>query len=313
MDATPGDRLLRVSIKHNAMRYFLIIGFILTVFCAKSQEVYVPTPQMRYPEHKIAYKPCRLTAFYRYEFYADTLRNGHFYDRYALDVGDNMTYFYSLYAAKCDSIAYQGRLTKDDRGVPMRNWMQVDQRENYEDYLVNYPSQGELTALILIAGRDYEYTESLPQHQWVVSPNDTLQIAGYTCWKATTRFRGREWTAWYAPELPLPYGPWKLVGLPGLIMKAYDDQKFFDFTLEEIHTYTNKERYIYIYDSKKNKAQKSTRKTISKLMELRWKDPVGLVMSTTGLKIISISNTASMELKSGDTQYCPIPELELDR
>jgi hypothetical protein len=40
------------------------------------------------------------------------------------------------------------------------------------------------------------------------------------CKKATTNFRGRYWEAWYTEEIPIGQGPWKLCGLPGMILKA---------------------------------------------------------------------------------------------
>lgn len=45
-------------------------------------------------------------------------------------------------------------------------------------------------------------------------------IAGMECRKARANFRGREWIVWYAQDIPYSAGPWKLGGLPGLILKA---------------------------------------------------------------------------------------------
>lgn len=64
---------------------------------------------------------------------------------------------------------------------------------------------------------------------WVPAEGDTV-ICNYPCKKATTKFRGRTWTAWYALDLPFNDGPWKLHGLPGLILSAHDADGLFRFT-----------------------------------------------------------------------------------
>ncbi len=63
------------------------------------------------------------------------------------------------------------------------------------------------------------YTDSTARFDWTLE-DETMTVCGYTCRKATARFRGRTWTAWYAEELPVNAGPWKLYGLPGLILRA---------------------------------------------------------------------------------------------
>lgn len=63
---------------------------------------------------------------------------------------------------------------------------------------------------------------------WKIVP-DTLNIAGIRCQKAIARFKGRNWIAWFDPEIPLASGPWKLNGLPGIILEAYDDKKEVQF------------------------------------------------------------------------------------
>lgn len=63
------------------------------------------------------------------------------------------------------------------------------------------------------------YTEPLGEIVWEVS-DSTKTVLGYDCVMATANYHGRDWTAWFTPDIPLQEGPWKLAGLPGLILEA---------------------------------------------------------------------------------------------
>lgn len=66
-----------------------------------------------------------------------------------------------------------------------------------------------------------EYEEPIPSFDWHFT-EQVDEICGYDCFSATTDFRGRTWTVWYAPEIPVNSGPWKFSGLPGLVLRAHD-------------------------------------------------------------------------------------------
>ena len=63
------------------------------------------------------------------------------------------------------------------------------------------------------------YEEPVARLDWNIN-DSTRIILGYECIMATADYHGRKWIAWFAPEIPLQNGPWKLDGLPGLILEA---------------------------------------------------------------------------------------------
>ncbi len=61
--------------------------------------------------------------------------------------------------------------------------------------------------------------------------DSTKLVAGYTSEMATAHLYGRDWVIYYTTEIPLPYGPWKINGLPGLVTEAYSTDRAYKFTL----------------------------------------------------------------------------------
>jgi len=79
----------------------------------------------------------------------------------------------------------------------------------------------------------YLVHETLPVLNWKIT-SDTASFSGLACQKATTHFKGRDYTAWFCSDLPYRAGPWKLNGLPGLIVEAYDAKKDVVFKFDGI-------------------------------------------------------------------------------
>lgn len=66
--------------------------------------------------------------------------------------------------------------------------------------------------------------------QWKIY-NENAKILNYKVNKATTKFGGRIWTAWYSNVLSFTDGPYKFNGLPGLILKISDDSQNHQYEL----------------------------------------------------------------------------------
>lgn len=72
-----------------------------------------------------------------------------------------------------------------------------------------------------ILNQFYRIKEPLAQIDWEIT-SETKEIGGFSTKKATATFRGRKYEAWFCEDIPLQAGPWKLQGLPGLILEAKD-------------------------------------------------------------------------------------------
>lgn len=73
----------------------------------------------------------------------------------------------------------------------------------------------------------------MPFQNWTLI-DSSKKIGKFNCQKATTVFRGRIYEAWYTLEVPIANGPWKLHGLPGLILESQTRDKFFTCTFVSI-------------------------------------------------------------------------------
>ncbi|MEE1021773.1 MAG: GLPGLI family protein [Muribaculaceae bacterium] len=116
----------------------------------------------------------------------------------------------------------------------------------------NYPA-GRLTHTEKICQDWFRYEEDMPQLDWELT-DSVINVLGYECQGARCRFRGREWTAFYAEDIPVMDGPWKLHGLPGLIMKASDADGH--YTFECIGIKSKADRPITLYKVPFNKTDR---------------------------------------------------------
>ncbi|RYG22346.1 MAG: GLPGLI family protein [Chitinophagaceae bacterium] len=164
---------------------------------------------------------------------------------------------------------------------------------------------------------NYLMEEDAPKINWKIS-KDTATFSGVKCQKATAYFKGRNWTAWFAPEMPFQSGPWKLNGLPGLIIEAIDETKTVHFQFAGIDNVTPENKLegsvspkiitpggtipmasimgmdgnIYLGAEIKlpEDAVKTTRKELDKLKEARDKDPQGFMNAQMAAQGIQMGN-----------------------
>lgn len=85
----------------------------------------------------------------------------------------------------------------------------------------------------LIFAENYHVIDIYLQNKWVIT-KETKKISTYQCIKATTNYRGRDWEVWFTTDLVFSFGPWKLHGLPGLILEAKSVDGRFSFVANKI-------------------------------------------------------------------------------
>jgi len=86
-------------------------------------------------------------------------------------------------------------------------------------------------------GKPLIYKDSVTIN-WKIT-NHKSEIQGLNCVLATAKFRGRNYKAWFSTSIPLPIGPWKFGGLPGLIVQIQDDKKEVLMQLKSVETNNN--------------------------------------------------------------------------
>ena len=79
----------------------------------------------------------------------------------------------------------------------------------------------------------YYYQEPASPFAWVIT-STTATVAGYACQRATASYGGRTWEAWFTRAVPIPDGPYKFYGLPGLIVKVGDTRGHYLFELTQL-------------------------------------------------------------------------------
>ncbi len=62
--------------------------------------------------------------------------------------------------------------------------------------------------------------DKLQMPQWEILNDSTKKIGNYNCTMAKGHLCGRDFVVWFSPDIPVVCGPWKLWGLPGLIVDA---------------------------------------------------------------------------------------------
>jgi len=201
---------------------------ILTIMCLLETKAQYVSP-MNIPLDKFTVldsAQMKFTYLFRYKkcYYRNDSDTSFVEDKQSLLIGTKISKYYSdYYFDYCKR--EMNRKIKDEPYQRMEDGAcGLEIFKNYPDSRMTVTDQ----AGGFILGGNYKYEEYTPSIQWKIE-NDTTTILTYSCQKATTTFRGRKYTAWFAHEIPSNNGPWKFGGLPGLILKIYEESHSYMF------------------------------------------------------------------------------------
>ena len=210
------------------------LSFLSAIFALILLSAYPSTAQK--PEKVLA------IATFRFSQLQDTAVPSSFHTEYMnLYIGRQASLFRRAAGGPWDSsvvhrtIAAAGESIEiNEDGIPPSFYFYPETRrmiENEKMSMFNY-----LFEVPYPAGIDWQIYTDLPS-----------EISrAFTARMARGNWKGRTWTAWFCPDLPFRYGPWKLTGLPGMILQAIDSTGQISFTFERIKRNTNPDLFIQL-------------------------------------------------------------------
>ena len=227
----------------------------------------------------------------------DTTQSPYIYQQaeMRLDIGNKVTHFYNysevLWTKQVMNMMLGSNTIDLRRARPVKcmTW----------EFLKNYPQEGETTFQDSWGITIYHCIEKVEVPNWELVPDSTASIIGYNCQLAKANFKGRTWYAWYSEDIPISEGPWKLYGLPGLILRAYDSQRQYILNTIGLQDLKGKEDLKY---AKPDKAENISQADLTKV---KLRDDMGEMLRARDITV-SDENGKAVKLPSRKPRINPI-------
>lgn len=164
----------------------------------------------------------------------DTLnKNDKHKEDFALIINSRSSRFVSVEKLRADSI---NKVNTDlvERGVSANYIIEVN--KGTRDEIFNFITEKKLYKRTRYGYKAYAVALNAQNITWELVPTEFKNILGKKCNKAIGVFGGRKYIVWYTTQIPTTAGPWKLRGLPGLILQAIDVKNEVFFVATAINT-----------------------------------------------------------------------------
>ncbi len=216
---------------------------------------------------------------YTLKYMQDTsFKNNFREEQFLLFVGNSFTHYFSYEKYLQDSIAkkqMEKQLKDGFDNVVIGNSKRYTPIELYYD--ISNKSLFVQNSIL----KKYLYNDSCHIINWHIT-DERKKFDKYNCTKAVGTFRGRDYIAWFTNEIPIPAGPWKLNGLPGLILEAYDTQNQVQFLFNGIESITNQS--ISLRPNLTEVIEVSKKDFIA-LQKIVTSDPIGYLNANSNFKM----------------------------
>ena len=279
-------------------RLLFIIGALLITNIILCQNILPPKPRDISKTKIIDQSNLRIT--YSLDFKYSEQTKEYNKDTRVVLVGDRIIKDYSYIVYSFDS-TLTVMSKRGAHGVPMLQQI-IYPYEIYNNYetgktLLTYRTLGDGTIL--------RFFDNQPLFKWELKEGYKT-ILGYKCQQATTRFAGRDYTAWFTMEIPVDAGPYKFNGLPGLILKVEESTGFFVWTAIGISR--NNEPIV---EYELNKYQNCTRKQADETIKRMFASPISFINSS-GAKVMTYGKDGNL-VEITTVNEIPIPYEPLER
>lgn len=230
--------------------------FITAILCTPPLSVKAQTARITSPDggmdayrkvRKEVYDTAQIAVYYDLKFLKDSIKTTDYTKaKTVLQISDKYTKYGDYYQLMLDSLDIffnENKKNKRNRQA-VDTWYGAIERIKYYTVSMTDLSTNRTRVQIYDDIYNWDYTFE-PNIEWQLETGDTV-INTISCKKASCSYAGRNYVAWYADSIPLPYGPYVFSGLPGLIIDIRDTKNNWIFTyggMEKAHQH----RDMYLY------------------------------------------------------------------
>jgi GLPGLI family protein len=170
---------------------------------------------------------------YKFSHLRDTNNRANPYtENMALFLGKNSS-VYKSYDKQLEDALIKKQMQEQLANSPDGRVQIHTKRAASSEQYFQFPNERKLVRQESLFINNYLVDDTLPAIAWKIS-GDTASFGGLHCQKATAHFKGRDYIAWFCPDMPYHTGPWKLNGLPGVTLDARDTKNEVIFKFDGI-------------------------------------------------------------------------------